>query len=132
MGASFGISYGQHTSATAPESILVDGGQTLNLRQGKYFIYFFDPECSHCNDAAKLMSTYKWKPDVQVIGVAWRQPQWDRAFMDDNKFVGKVSKGLDLAERIAAGKLLPPGLDPTRELPERPVVIRKATARGGQ
>jgi cyclophilin family peptidyl-prolyl cis-trans isomerase len=42
--------------------------------------------------------------------------------------IGKVSKGLDVVERIAAGKLLPPDVDPSRELPERPVVIRKATA----
>lgn len=42
--------------------------------------------------------------------------------------IGKVSKGLDVAERIASGKLLPPEQDPTRELPERPVAIRKATA----
>ena len=31
-------------------------------------------------------------------------------------------------EQIAAGKLLPEDLDPTRELPERPVTIRRATA----
>jgi cyclophilin family peptidyl-prolyl cis-trans isomerase len=43
--------------------------------------------------------------------------------------VGKVTKGLDVVERIAAGKLLPPDADPTRELPEKPVTIRKATAR---
>jgi cyclophilin family peptidyl-prolyl cis-trans isomerase len=42
--------------------------------------------------------------------------------------VGKVSKGLDVLEQIAAGKLLPPDLDPTRELPERPVTIRRAMA----
>jgi peptidylprolyl isomerase len=46
--------------------------------------------------------------------------------------VGKVTKGMDVVERIAGGKLLPPELDEARELPERPVVIRKATARGGQ
>ena len=48
----------------------------------------------------------------------------------DNSYtiVGKVTKGLDVVERIAAGKLLPPDADPIRELPERPVVIRKATA----
>ena len=43
--------------------------------------------------------------------------------------VGKVSKGLDVVEKIAAGKLLPPTEDPTHELPERPVVIHRATAR---
>jgi peptidylprolyl isomerase len=42
--------------------------------------------------------------------------------------VGKVTKGLDVVEKIAAGKLLPQADDPARELPERPTVIRKATA----
>ena len=48
----------------------------------------------------------------------------------DNSYtiVGKVTKGLDAVERIAAGKLLPIDADPTRELPERPVIIRRATA----
>lgn len=48
----------------------------------------------------------------------------------DNSYtiVGKVSKGLDVVEKIAAGRLLPPDADPTRELPERPVTIRRATA----
>jgi cyclophilin family peptidyl-prolyl cis-trans isomerase len=51
-------------------------------------------------------------------------PAMDRNFT----VVGKVSKGLEVLERIAAGKLLPPDLDPARELPERPVTIRRATA----
>jgi peptidylprolyl isomerase len=43
--------------------------------------------------------------------------------------VGKVSKGMDAVEKIAAGKLLTEDIDPTRELPAQPVVIRKATAK---
>ena len=43
--------------------------------------------------------------------------------------VGRVSKGLDVVEKIAAGKLLPAEDDPTRELPEKPIAISKATAR---
>lgn len=48
----------------------------------------------------------------------------------DNSFtiVGKVTGGLDVVEKIAAGRLLPPDQDETGELPARPVVIRKATA----
>ncbi len=42
--------------------------------------------------------------------------------------VGKVSKGLDVVQKIAAGKLLPADVDPSRELPERPTVIQKASA----
>jgi cyclophilin family peptidyl-prolyl cis-trans isomerase len=46
--------------------------------------------------------------------------------------IGRVSKGMGVVEKIAAGKLLPVDDDPTRELPEKPVVISKATARVGQ
>jgi peptidyl-prolyl cis-trans isomerase B (cyclophilin B) len=42
--------------------------------------------------------------------------------------VGTVTKGLAVVEKIAAGKLLPPDADPTRELSERPTVIRTAVA----
>jgi peptidylprolyl isomerase len=42
--------------------------------------------------------------------------------------VGRVKTGMDVVEKISAGKLLPLDADPTRELPERPTVIRKATA----
>lgn len=94
VGVSFGVSYGQHTGAQAPESIVADG-QPLNLRQGTYFVFFFDPECSHCNDAAKAMSAYRWKSGVQVIGVATRQAQWDQAFMSDNGLKGKISRDLE-------------------------------------
>ena len=48
----------------------------------------------------------------------------------DNSYtiVGKVTTGLGVLEKIATGKLLPPDQDSTRELPERPVLIRRATA----
>lgn len=42
--------------------------------------------------------------------------------------IGKVTRGLETVKRIATGKLLPPDQDPARELPERPVVIKKAQA----
>ena len=45
--------------------------------------------------------------------------------------VGRVTNGMEVVKKIAAGKLLAPEIDPTRELPERPVVIRKATATTG-
>ena len=99
VGVSYGMAYGQHTGATAPESIVVEG-QPVSLSQGKYFLFFFDPECSHCNDAAKTMSTYTWKSDMQVIGVATRQPQWAAAFMQDNQFKGRISSDLEKLKAV--------------------------------
>ena len=44
--------------------------------------------------------------------------------------VGTVMRGMDVVNRIAAGRLLSPDRDPTGEMPERPVVIRRAVASG--
>jgi cyclophilin family peptidyl-prolyl cis-trans isomerase len=41
---------------------------------------------------------------------------------------GKVTKGMDVVKKISLGKLLPPDQDPSRELPQQPVVIKKATS----
>ena len=94
VGVSYGVSYGQHNSAAAPESITA-GGQTVNLRQGKYFVFFFDPECTHCIAASKTMGAYTWKNGVQVIAVATRMAQWDQDFVNDSKMPAKVSRDLE-------------------------------------
>jgi len=50
------VSYGagavRQTGVKAPETIAVDG-QPYSLEHGKIFLYYFDPECMHCFDAAK-------------------------------------------------------------------------------
>src|SRR5688500_16979006 len=45
--ASLGVAYSRQSGAKAPDTIAVDG-QPYSLQTGKHFIYFFDPECSHC------------------------------------------------------------------------------------
>lgn len=94
-GSSYGYVMAHQTGAKAPDTITVDG-KPFSLAHGKYFIFFFDPECSHCNAAAKTMSKYTWKSDVQVVGVPTRVPQWADAFMKDNNFKGVVSRDLQL------------------------------------
>ena len=44
--------------------------------------------------------------------------------------IGKVTKGLETVQRIAGGKTLPVENDPTGEMPEKPVVIKKAEIQG--
>ena len=61
---------------------------------------------------------------VRLFVTLGRAPALDGSYT----IVGKVSKGMDVVEKIAAGRLLPPNLNPTHELPEQPVIIRKATA----
>jgi uncharacterized membrane protein YphA (DoxX/SURF4 family) len=80
-GASYAINRAQQTGIEAPATITVDG-QPTTLRAGRIFLYFFDPECSHCFEAAKQMSGYTWK-DVKVIAVPTRVKQFAGQFLTD-------------------------------------------------
>ncbi len=77
--ASFGISSTRATGTPAPATIVVDGKDT-SLASGKVFLYFFDPACMHCLDAARKLSAMNWG-DTRVIGVAVTEPQFGAAFM---------------------------------------------------
>jgi uncharacterized membrane protein YphA (DoxX/SURF4 family) len=94
-GASFTYNTLHQSGIQVPATITVDG-KPYNLREGRVFLFFFDPQCSHCEEAAEHMSTYKWKSDVTVIALPTQQPQWAAGFLHDTKFSAHVSN--DTAE----------------------------------
>ena len=98
-GGGYAYAASQQTGAKAPESILVDG-KPISLQHGRFFVFFFDPECSHCNDAGRHMGTYHWKSDVTFVGVPTRMARFGPGFMQDNKLNGLVTD--DLAKLKAA------------------------------
>ncbi len=98
-GASLGYNMVHQSGIQVPETITVDG-KPYNLHQGRIFLWFFDPQCSHCEDAAKHMSTYKWKSDVTVISFPTQQPQWAEGFLHDTKFVAKVSNDTEQMRKL--------------------------------
>ncbi len=87
--ASFGMAAVRRNTLTAPPSILVEG-QPFSLERGRIFIYFFDPECSHCDQAARWMARYRWR-NVTRISVATAQPQFAREFLDATGFASRLS-----------------------------------------
>jgi uncharacterized membrane protein YphA (DoxX/SURF4 family) len=93
VGGGYAYAASQQTGAKAPESVLVDG-KPVSLQHGRFFVFFFDPECSHCNDAGRHMGTYHWKSDVTFIGVPTRMQRFGPAFMQDNKLNGLVTTDL--------------------------------------
>ncbi len=92
-GASLGYNNLHQSGIQVPLNITVEG-KPYNIRKGHIFLWFFDPQCSHCEDAAKHMSTYKWKSDVTVISFPTQQPQWADGFLHDTKFTSKVSSDI--------------------------------------
>jgi uncharacterized membrane protein YphA (DoxX/SURF4 family) len=79
---SFGAALTHQSGTKAPDTILVKG-QPYSLQNGRVFIFFFDPECSHCVAAAKAMATYTWKSDVRVVGVPTKVPKWAEPLLKD-------------------------------------------------
>jgi uncharacterized membrane protein YphA (DoxX/SURF4 family) len=93
-GVSYGVALVQQSGAKAPESIVVDG-QPFSLEKGRYFIFFYDPECSHCDAAARGMSKLNWKSDVTVIAVPTRVQQFAAAFLRDTQLKAVTSLEVD-------------------------------------
>jgi len=81
---SWGVATVRQTGTRAPDSIQVDG-QPYSLRQGKVLLYFFDPQCMHCFEAAQKMSGHQWK-DTRVVGVPISNLQYAAGFMTDTGF----------------------------------------------
>jgi uncharacterized membrane protein YphA (DoxX/SURF4 family) len=95
--ASYGVAHTQNSGVKAPESIMVDGKKTP-LDLGRVFLYFYDPECSHCDEAAKHMATHKWK-DVKIIGVPTRMPQFGQDFMQSTKLNAPNTSDFELLKK---------------------------------
>jgi uncharacterized membrane protein YphA (DoxX/SURF4 family) len=87
--ASFGIHAARQTGLKAPDVITVDN-RPFSLQQGRIFLYIFDPECSHCDAAARAMARYDWG-ETKVIVVPTAQPQFTGQFLQATGLRAMVS-----------------------------------------
>lgn len=95
-GVSYGVAAVRQTGAEAPETITASG-QPFPLRQGKVLLYFFDPECMHCFQAAQTMARHTWQ--AKVIAIPTRVPQFAESFLNDTGLRAPISHDLDLLKR---------------------------------
>lgn len=93
---------GPQPDADVPASIQTDAGE-FSLHQGKVFVYFFNPLCPHCEDAAKRMAQLTWK--AAYVGVPTQDPHFGPGFVEDTGLKDvKLSPDLDLLkERFPFG-----------------------------
>jgi uncharacterized membrane protein YphA (DoxX/SURF4 family) len=96
-GVSLGVAMGPQKGVMAPASITVEG-KPFSLQEGKIFIFFFDPECLHCLEAARKMSKMNWG-DTKVVVVPARVPQYAHDFLHDAKLNAGVSNDLELLKK---------------------------------
>jgi uncharacterized membrane protein YphA (DoxX/SURF4 family) len=105
---SYGTAAVRQTGVPAPESIAV-GGQPYSLEHGKIFLFFFDPECMHCFDAAKRMSQYRWG-DTKVVAIAIQQPQYAPQFLQDTGLRAAISTDLQKLKQVFPSVSVPAGV----------------------
>jgi uncharacterized membrane protein YphA (DoxX/SURF4 family) len=88
-GASYGYNLMSQSGVDVPPTVTADGAP-FNLRKDKVFLFFYDPTCSHCQEAAEHMATYKWKSDAKVVAIPLNDPQWAAGFLKDTKLAAKT------------------------------------------
>lgn len=101
-GVSYGVVSTQQSGVMAPETTMVDG-KPFPLHEGKVFLYFFDPECTHCYQAAVALSKHKWQ-DTRLVAIPTRMPQFAQGFLDMTGFKAVISSDAEiLKERFPHG-----------------------------
>jgi uncharacterized membrane protein YphA (DoxX/SURF4 family) len=86
---SYGVDMARQTGTKAPETVQVDG-KPYSLAHGKAFLFFFNPMCMHCFDAAKKMSELNWT-STKVIAVPVEQDQFASQFLKDTGLKAMVT-----------------------------------------
>ncbi len=93
-GMSYGFNATREAGLKAPDSITVDG-KPYSLREGHIFLFFYDPECMHCDAAARRMSKLSWK-DTKVVAIPTRVPEFAASFLHDTGLKAGTSNDLTL------------------------------------
>jgi uncharacterized membrane protein YphA (DoxX/SURF4 family) len=108
---SYGVNLTRHTGTKAPDSIKAEDGTTISLREGKVFVYFFNPQCLHCLEAGRKLAALNWG-DTRFVGVPTENPQFAGWFMGKAGLTGRgpVSRDLDPLKKVFPFDLPPAGV----------------------
>ena len=93
-GVSYGVNRTARSHSQIPTPLVVDG-KPQNLAQGKVFLFFYDPECSHCDQASKFLSTLQWE-DTRVVAIPTHDFQYAADFLRDTHL--KAATSLEVAK----------------------------------
>jgi len=78
---SYGVTEARQTGTRAPDTVQV-AGEAYSLQHGKILLFFFNPACMHCFEAAQKMSQLQWG-ETKVVAIPVEQPQWAAQFLKD-------------------------------------------------
>jgi len=91
---SWGVETQEFKGSRAPQSVMVNG-RPFAINHGKVFLFFFNPECTHCFDAAKHMSQLSWG-DTTLVAVPVEQAQFAEGFLEETGLKAVVTSDFQL------------------------------------
>ena len=92
-GVSYGVNATLRAKVQVPTPVIVDGAPQ-NLAQGKVFLFFYDPECSHCDQASKYLSTLHWD-NTRIIAIPTHDAKYAAEFLRDTHLKAQTSLEVD-------------------------------------
>jgi len=105
---SYGVAAVRQTGTKAPETVMVEGAP-YSLQRGKILLYFFDPECMHCFNAAKKMSKLNWG-STAVVAIPVSAPRYAPAFLRETGLKAVVSQDLEKLKLVFPYTAVPAGV----------------------
>ena len=105
---SYGVETVRQKGTRAPDTIAVNG-QPYAISRGKYFLYFFNPMCTHCSEAAKKMSQLQWG-ETKVVAVPVEVPEFSQQFLDETGLRAVISSDFAALKDVFGYKAYPFGI----------------------
>ena len=94
---SYGTNAVRQSGVRAPSPILVDG-TPQSITNGNVLLFFYNPECGHCDTAARFLSGFRWR-DARVIAIPTQEPQFAASFLRDTHLKAGTSLEVEKLRR---------------------------------
>jgi uncharacterized membrane protein YphA (DoxX/SURF4 family) len=95
---SYGVEITRQSGTRAPATITVDG-HPYSLESGRIFLFFFDPQCTHCFDVSKRMAQLHWGA-TRVVAIPVELPEYAAQFMQTTGLNGAVTEDFDRLKKV--------------------------------
>ncbi len=107
-GVSYGVVAARGASVTAPEYVSA-AGEPVHLRQGRVFLFFFNPECLHCYAVARELSRLDWG-QTRIVAVSTQLPEFAQDFLHSTGLQAVLSPDAELLKKTFAFVDVPYGV----------------------
>jgi hypothetical protein len=95
---SYGVAAVRQTGTQAPEAVQVNGAP-YSLQQGRILLFYFDPECEHCFQAAKKMAQLDWAA-TRILAVPVANQRYAQQFLSETGLKAALTSDLEKLKAV--------------------------------